>query len=63
MMLAHSNIEYDDEAIWGAEFQRRKLNGEFPWDKLPVLQLIGGGGDDEGSRTVAQSGAIARWSA
>lgn len=61
MMLAHSNIEYDDEAIWGAEFQRRKLNGEFPWGKTPVMQLADGG--DEGIRTVAQSGAIARWSA
>jgi len=57
MMLAHSGIEYDDEAIWGAEFQRRKATGEFPWGKTPVLQLAGAG------RTVAQSGAIARWSA
>jgi len=54
MMLAHSGIEYDDEAIWGAEFQRRKVSGEFPWDKVPVMQLAGEG------RMV---GAIARWSA
>eukprot|EP00548_Thalassiothrix_antarctica_P018887 CAMPEP_0194186138 /NCGR_PEP_ID=MMETSP0154-20130528/45727_1 /TAXON_ID=1049557 /ORGANISM="Thalassiothrix antarctica, Strain L6-D1" /LENGTH=278 /DNA_ID=CAMNT_0038904967 /DNA_START=70 /DNA_END=903 /DNA_ORIENTATION=+ len=57
MMLAHSGIEYDDEAIWGAEFQRRKVSGEFPWGKTPVMQLAGEG------RMVAQSGAIARWSA
>ena len=60
MMLAHGGIEYEDEAIWGAEFQRRKLSGAFPWGKTPVLQLPGVGA---GGRTVAQSGAIARWSA
>ena len=55
MMLAHGGIAFDDEAIWGAEFQRRKQSGAFPWGKTPVLELAG--------RTVAQSGAIARWSA
>jgi glutathione S-transferase len=61
MMLAHGGIEYEDEAVWGTEFQRRKSAGDFPYDKTPVLQLPG---CEVGSgRTVAQSGAIARWSA
>ena len=55
MLLAHGGVAYDDEAIWGAEFQRRKVSGAFPWGSVPVLQLQ--------ERTVAQSGAIARWSA
>jgi len=53
-------VEYDDEAIWGAEFQRRKLSGAFPWGKTPVLELVG---EASAGRVVAQSGAIARWSA
>jgi len=40
MMLAHSGIEYDDEAIWGVEFQRRKVSGEFPWDRLPMTVRV-----------------------
>ena len=39
MMLAHGDVAYDDEAIWGAEFQRRKRSGAFPWGKTPVLEL------------------------
>lgn len=56
MILAHGGVAFDDEAVWGGEFQRRRRRGEFPWDKIPALQL-------PGARTVAQSGAIARWSA
>ena len=40
MMLAHGGIEYDDEAIWGVEFQRRKVSGEFPWDRLPMTVRV-----------------------
>ena len=60
MMLAHGSVPFEDEAVWGAQFHRRKLSGEFPWGKTPVLQLPA---VDGSTRTVAQSGAIARWSA
>jgi glutathione S-transferase len=84
MMLAHGDVAYDDEAIWGAEFQRRKRSGAFPWGKTPVLELDRNhwsrpapnspretsegvapvlGAASSGARVVAQSGAIARWSA
>jgi glutathione S-transferase len=60
MMLAHGSVSFEDEAVWGAQFHRRKLSGEFPWGKTPVLQLPA---VDGSTQTVAQSGAIARWSA
>jgi glutathione S-transferase len=67
MMLAHGDVAYDDEAIWGAEFQKRKRSGAFPWSKTPVLELERNspvlGAASSGARVVAQSGAIARWSA
>jgi glutathione S-transferase len=61
MLLAHGGIQYDDEAIWGTEFQRRKLSGDFPWGKTPVLHVPVPSPDRP--VVVAQSGAIARWSA
>ena len=67
MLLAHGNIDYEDEAIWGAEFHQRKLSGAFPWGKTPVIELpvptTAAGVEDHRVVTVAQSGAIARWSA
>jgi hypothetical protein len=39
MLLAHGGIDYEDEAIWGAEFHQRKLSGAFPWGKTPVIEL------------------------
>ena len=58
MLLAHGGIQYDDEAVWGAEFQWRRQSGRFPWGKVPALELEGPAG-----RVVAQSGAMARWAA
>jgi len=70
MLLAHGGIDYEDEAIWGAEFHQRKLSGAFPWGKTPVIELpvpttatVTEGVEDHRVVTVAQSGAIARWSA
>ena len=64
MMLAHGDVAYDDEAIWGAEFQRRKRSGAFPWGKTPVLELDRNapvlGAASSGARVVALSGAIAQ---
>ena len=48
-----TQVPYDDEAVWGAEFSHRRDAGRFPWDKVPVVEL--------GPRVVGQSGAIARW--
>eukprot|EP01046_Picozoa_sp_COSAG06_P021587 COSAG06_NODE_1629_length_8873_cov_6.041486_7_plen_323_part_00 len=67
MLLAHGSIDYEDEAIWGAEFHQRKLSGAFPWGKTPVIELpvptTAAGVEDHRVVAVAQSGAIARWAA
>mmetsp|Transcript_50791 Transcript_50791/g.129244 ORF Transcript_50791/g.129244 Transcript_50791/m.129244 type:complete len:268 (+) Transcript_50791:94-897(+) len=56
MLFAYGNIPYRDEAIWGMVFHERRKSMEFPWGKTPVLKI-------PGFRTVAQSGALARYAA
>eukprot|EP00446_Apocalathium_sp_SHHI-4_P086839 CAMPEP_0177484036 /NCGR_PEP_ID=MMETSP0369-20130122/27804_1 /TAXON_ID=447022 ORGANISM="Scrippsiella hangoei-like, Strain SHHI-4" /NCGR_SAMPLE_ID=MMETSP0369 /ASSEMBLY_ACC=CAM_ASM_000364 /LENGTH=247 /DNA_ID=CAMNT_0018960103 /DNA_START=23 /DNA_END=762 /DNA_ORIENTATION=- len=56
MLFAYGGVRYKDEAIWGMVFQERRQNLEFPWGKTPALEV-------PGSRTIAQSGALARYAA
>jgi len=56
MLFAYGKVPYRDEAIWGRVFHDRRQSMQFPWGKTPVLQV-------PGSRTVAQSGALARYAA
>ncbi|CAK9106944.1 Hematopoietic prostaglandin D synthase (H-PGDS) (GST class-sigma) (Glutathione S-transferase) (Glutathione-dependent PGD synthase) (Glutathione-requiring prostaglandin D synthase) (Prostaglandin-H2 D-isomerase) [Durusdinium trenchii] len=48
-------ISYQDEVVWGRVFADRRREGEYPFDKVPVLYING--------RAVAQSGSIARYAA
>eukprot|EP00928_Gymnodinium_smaydae_P002697 TRINITY_DN10969_c0_g2_i1.p1 TRINITY_DN10969_c0_g2~~TRINITY_DN10969_c0_g2_i1.p1 ORF type:complete len:267 (-),score=48.82 TRINITY_DN10969_c0_g2_i1:100-789(-) len=54
-LLRHGSVPYEDEVVWGRVFAARRAQGEYPFDKVPVLYVDG--------RTVAQSGSIARFAA
>ncbi|CAE6915665.1 HPGDS [Symbiodinium sp. CCMP2592] len=46
-MLRYGGISYVDEVVWGRVFSDRRAQGEYPFDKVPVLYIDG--------RVVAQS--------
>ena len=50
-ILRYGGLQYTDELIWGHVFATRRAAGEFPFDKVPVLQLKEG--------TLAQSERVA----
>eukprot|EP00403_Amphidinium_massartii_P039488 CAMPEP_0178448124 /NCGR_PEP_ID=MMETSP0689_2-20121128/41800_1 /TAXON_ID=160604 /ORGANISM="Amphidinium massartii, Strain CS-259" /LENGTH=244 /DNA_ID=CAMNT_0020073255 /DNA_START=1 /DNA_END=735 /DNA_ORIENTATION=+ len=52
-MLRHGNIAYQDEVVWGTVFANRRARGEYPFEKVPIMDIDG--------RIVAQSGSIARY--
>jgi glutathione S-transferase len=54
-LLRHGNIPYTDEIVWGKVFSTRRAQGEYPFDKVPVMYING--------TVVAQSGSIARYAA
>lgn len=54
-LLRYGGIKYEDEVVWGRVFAQRRAQGEYPFDKVPVLYVNG--------QTVAQSGTIARYAA
>lgn len=54
-MLRFGGVKYTDEVVWGGVFSRRRAQGEYPFDKVPVLYVNGA--------PVAQSGSIARYAA
>mmetsp|Transcript_25773 Transcript_25773/g.47106 ORF Transcript_25773/g.47106 Transcript_25773/m.47106 type:complete len:242 (+) Transcript_25773:1-726(+) len=52
-MLRHGGIAYQDEVVWGHVFSQRRANGEYPFEKVPIIEVDG--------RIIAQSGSIARY--
>eukprot|EP00121_Abeoforma_whisleri_P006114 Awhi_evm1s5552 len=55
-MLRYGNITYTDELVWGRTFERRRQQGEYPFQKVPVMYV----GKTSSAVTIAQSGSIAR---
>ena len=55
MPLARASLRELAQVVWGRVFTERRREGEYPFDKVPVLYVDG--------RAVAQSGSIARYAA
>lgn len=54
-IFRYGKIQFEDEVVWGRVFAQRRAQGEYPFDKVPVLYI--------GNSTLAQSGSIARYAA
>lgn len=54
-LFRYGGVKYQDEVVWGHVFSERRREGEYPFDKVPVLYIDG--------MAVAQSGSIARFAA
>eukprot|EP00435_Cladocopium_sp_Y103_P068306 s233_g31.t1 len=54
-LFRYGGVKYQDEVVWGHVFSERRRQGEYPFDKVPVLYIDG--------MAVAQSGSIARFAA